>query len=122
MSDFDKIRAWAHDRNIILGSSYKMQLVKLVEELGELAGAIAKNKQDVFIDSIGDIVVVLTIMAEQGGVNIEKCIEAAYNDIKDRKGRMEDGIFVKEEYAPVVAERCLSHTVTSSGIETKVIE
>lgn len=97
MSDFDKIRAWARDRNIILGSTYKMQLVKLVEEMGELAGAIAKGKDDVFIDSIGDMVVVLTIMAEQAGTSIEHCIEAAYNDIKDRKGRMEGGIFVKEE-------------------------
>jgi hypothetical protein len=27
---------------------------------------------------------------------MEECLEVAYNDIKDRKGKMIDGVFVKE--------------------------
>jgi hypothetical protein len=39
--------------------------------------------------------VVLTILAAQKGFNIEECIAHAWSQIKDRKGRMVDGIFVK---------------------------
>lgn len=42
------------------------------------------------------MVVVLTILAEQSGLRIENCIKLAYLEIKDRKGRMIDGVFVKE--------------------------
>jgi NTP pyrophosphatase (non-canonical NTP hydrolase) len=88
---------WANDRNLIEGSTPQAQFVKLVEEIGELAGSIAKpNRKDEAIDAIGDAVVVLTIMAQQLGCSIESCIEAAWNQIKDRKGRMIDGVFVKE--------------------------
>lgn len=96
MPRFNEIRQWAHDRNLIEGSDRFRQMVKLVEEQGELAAGIAKGNEALVIDSIGDMVVVLTIMAAQSGVNIEACIEAAYDEIKDRKGRMIDGVFVKE--------------------------
>lgn len=95
--DFEPIRQWARDRNLIDGSDVKSQTVKLMEEVGELASGVAKNKVDVVTDSIGDCVVVLTILAEQHGLTIENCIEAAYKEIRDRKGRMVDGVFVKEE-------------------------
>lgn len=96
MEHFGKIRSWARDRNLIEGSTPQAQFVKLIEEVGELAEAIAKDKEAQFIDSIGDVVVVLTILAEQKGFLIERCIEMAWNEIKDRKGRMVDGIFVRE--------------------------
>lgn len=96
MPRFNEIRQWAHDRNLIEGSDRFRQMVKLVEEQGELAAGIAKGNEALVIDSIGDMVVVLTIMAAQSGVNIEACIEAAYDEIKDSKGRMIDGVFVKE--------------------------
>lgn len=92
----DLIRQWAHDRNLIEGSDLKSQFVKLIEEAGELANAIAKNDTHEFADAIGDMFVVLTIMAAQNGVLIEDCILAAYHEIKDRKGKMVDGIFLKE--------------------------
>lgn len=88
---------WAEDRNLIDGSTSQAQCVKLGEEFGELCGGIAKGKQDVVVDSIGDMVVVLIIIALQNGVTIEECVQSAYNEIKDRKGRMVDGIFIKEE-------------------------
>lgn len=96
----DRIRQWAHDRNLILGSDPKSQFVKLMEEAGELAAAIARGKQDEFEDAIGDMFVVLTIMAAQTGIPIEECIGKAWSEIKDRKGRMHNGTFVKEDDLP----------------------
>lgn len=96
-SVFDHIRSWAKDRNLIDGSDQKAQTVKLMEETGELASGVAKNNIARVSDSIGDCVVVLTIIAEQYGLTIEGCIDNAYNEIKDRKGRMIDGVFVKQE-------------------------
>ncbi len=72
-------------------------MLKLTEELGELAGAIAKSKEHEVVDAIGDCVVVLTILAAQSGITIEECISKAYDEIKDRKGKMVNGVFVKEE-------------------------
>lgn len=88
---------WAEDRNLLNGSTRKDQMVKLVEEIGELAAGIAKGKEDLVKDSIGDALVVLTIIAEQSGTSIEECLNLAWNEIKDRKGKMMDGIFIKEE-------------------------
>lgn len=96
MPRFNEIRQWEHDRNLIEGSDRFRQMVKLVEEQGELAAGIAKGNEFLVIDSIGDMVVVLTILAEQSGRRIESCIEQAYQEIKDRKGRTQDGVFVKE--------------------------
>jgi NTP pyrophosphatase (non-canonical NTP hydrolase) len=93
---FENIRQWADDRNLIEGSKPVNQVSKLVEELGELATGVNKNKVDLIADGIGDAVVVLTILAKQCGLNIEDCIDIAWNEIKDRKGRMVDGIFIKE--------------------------
>ena len=72
-------------------------MVKVMEELGELANGINKNKQDLIIDSIGDVYVVLVILCMQLGLDINDCIKVAYNEIKDRKGEMVNGTFVKEE-------------------------
>lgn len=94
---FERIRQWAEDRNLIEGSKPINQVSKLVEELGELATGVNKNKMDLIADGVGDAVVVLTILAKQCNMNIEDCIDVAWNEIKDRKGRMVEGIFVKEE-------------------------
>lgn len=95
MSRFTDIRQWASDRNLILGSTTDKQMLKLAEEMGELAGALARGKKPEAEDAIGDMVVVLTILANQLGVRIEDCIECAWDEIKDRKGIMRDGVFVK---------------------------
>ena len=93
----DLIRQWAEDRNLIEGSDLKSQFVKLIEEAGELANAIAKKNDIEFADAIGDIFVVLTILAAQNGMKIEDCIDGAWHEIKDRKGQMENGIFIKDD-------------------------
>jgi hypothetical protein len=72
-------------------------MLKLVEELGELAGSINKHRREDIADGIGDAVVVLTIIAAMHGLEIERCVDGAYQEIKDRKGRMINGVFVKEQ-------------------------
>ena len=96
MSSFDDIRAWACARNLIAGSTPQAQVLKLLEEAGELAAAIAKRRSADAKDAVGDVVVVLTILSTQLGFPIEEAIAAAYEEIKDRKGRMVDGVFIKE--------------------------
>lgn len=90
------IEQWAIDRNLHTADPAK-QTIKLGEEFGELCQGIAKNNRDQVIDSIGDMYVVLTILSQQIGVDIEDCIATAYDEIKDRKGKMINGVFVKEE-------------------------
>ena len=72
MPRFNEIRQWAHDRNLIEGSDRFRQMVKLVEEQGELAAGIAKGNEELVADSIGDMVVVLTILAERLVANIAR--------------------------------------------------
>ena len=63
--------------------------------MGELSDNICKGND--IADDIGDMIVVLINIAERNNLTIEQCLAQAWNDIKDRKGKMVDGIFVKEE-------------------------
>jgi NTP pyrophosphatase (non-canonical NTP hydrolase) len=94
---FDLIRTWADKRGLYNGGDTKTQYCKLMEEAGELGRAILKKDQEEFVDAIGDMVVVLTNLAHLGGVSIEECIDSAYNEIKNRKGKMSNGTFVKND-------------------------
>lgn len=91
----DKIKEWHHDRNLIEGSTDKDQFHKLIQECAELSDNMCKGKD--IRDDIGDVYVVLVNIAERNGLFMEECIEKAWDDIKDRKGRMVDGIFCKEK-------------------------
>ena len=95
-SQFDLIREWADERGLYENGDTKTQALKLVEEVGETCRAILKEDREEVIDGIGDCVVVLTNLAELVGVPIEICIEAAYDEIKNRKGKMANGTYVKE--------------------------
>ena len=94
-SYFDLIREWAEERGIYEKGDPKTQYVKLMEEAGEVGRAILKDDDDEIKDGIGDMVVVLTNLAELNGLTIEECIESAYNTISKRKGKMINGTFVK---------------------------
>jgi len=93
---FEKIRNWAQQRGIYDKGDAKTQYIKLLEETGELAKAILKNDEEEFIDAIGDCVVVLTNLAKLRGYDIEDCINSAYEEISNRKGKMINNTFVKE--------------------------
>lgn len=90
----NKIAQWHRDRNLIDGSTDKDQYMKLIQEAGELSDSICKGRD--IHDDIGDMLVVLINIAERNDISITECLDVAYNDIKDRKGRMIDGVFVKE--------------------------
>ena len=94
---FDLIREWADERGLYDKGDPKTQTLKLMEEAGEICRAVLKNDDEGVIDGIGDCVVVLTNLAELSGNTIEKCIEPAYNEIKGRKGKMDNGTFKKDE-------------------------
>jgi len=93
---FPLIRDWAKDRGIYDKGNSHTQYVKLMEEAGELAEALLKKDRYEIKDAIGDMVVVLTNLAVLEGMQIESCIESAYNEIANRKGKMENGTFVKQ--------------------------
>jgi len=95
-SHFDLIRQWANNRGLYKGGDPKTQALKLVEEVGETCKAILKSDQAEIEDGIGDCVVVLTNLAHLCNTDIEYCIELAYNEIKDRKGKMDNGTFKKD--------------------------
>ena len=90
-----QIEQWAIDRGLHTADPSK-QMLKLMEEVGELAEGLAKDNPDAVQDAIGDAYVVLTILSMQLGMDIRQCVKMAYNEIKDRKGRMVNGVFVKE--------------------------
>jgi NTP pyrophosphatase (non-canonical NTP hydrolase) len=100
-----QIIEWAEARNIIKGARPIKQAYKTLEECGELIAAITVKemttepcKQDdaEIADAIGDIIVTLCIQAEMQGLDIVECLQGAYNEIKDRRGKMVGGKFVKE--------------------------
>ena len=94
---FGKIRQWAQTRGLYDKGNSHTQYVKLQEEAGELAKALLKNDKPEIIDSIGDMVVVLTNLAHLEGYTIEQCIATAYKVISKRTGKMVNGTFVKDE-------------------------
>jgi len=94
---FNLIREWAEERGLYDKGDPKTQYLKLMEEAGEVGRALLKDDQPEVIDGIGDMVVVLTNLARLCNVSIEECIEAAYNEISTRKGKMINGTFVKND-------------------------
>ena len=92
---FDLIRQWAQERGIYDKGNSHTQYVKLMEEAGELAQALLNKDSYEIKDAIGDMVVVLTNLAVLEGMQIENCIDSAYNEIANRTGTMHNGTFVK---------------------------
>jgi len=96
VSQFDLIREWADERGLYENGDPKTQALKLAEEVGETCRAILKEDTPEIIDGIGDCVVVLTNLAELTGTPIEACIDRAYNEIKNRTGKMVNGTYKKD--------------------------
>ena len=119
-----KVTEWAQDRNIIKGSTAQVQFKKYLEESIELfatlnpeltpfqiTNEIGRMVDDLYRDGrikkapkgktikddIGDCMVVLNNLALMSDTTLEECAAHAWNDIKDRKGFMnEHGVFIKE--------------------------
>jgi len=87
---------WSEARGIIPNSTSLAQLSKAYEEMEELENALNLRDKPGIIDGLGDVLVCLINVAALEDVDLTRCLEAAYNEIKDRKGHMnKEGIFVK---------------------------
>lgn len=93
----NEIEIWGYARGITVNGKPLGQAKKTIEEAEELLLAVHENDREGIKDAIGDIVVTLIMQCALQGFNLTECMEAAYNEIKDRKGYLnEHGIFVKE--------------------------
>ena len=90
----EKVEQWHVDRNLIDGANDKDQVLKLLQEMGELSDNVCKGND--IRDDLGDMLVVMINIMKRNNISMEECLQVAYDDIKDRKGKMIDGIFVKE--------------------------
>ena len=101
MKSFDelihKVTLWAEERDILKEENAHKQMCKVLEELGETSKAMLKNNRPELIDGLGDTFVTLIILCKQLGLEPWFCLEFAYEQIKDRKGKTVGGVFVKEE-------------------------
>jgi NTP pyrophosphatase (non-canonical NTP hydrolase) len=87
---------WADQKGLIKPENAPKQFMKVVEELGELSSAIIKEDIDKELDGYGDVLITLIILAEQRNIDLKLALNLAYNEIKDRKGTLKDGSFIKE--------------------------
>jgi NTP pyrophosphatase (non-canonical NTP hydrolase) len=92
----EKVLEWAENRNLLHNENALKQYSKLQEESNELLLSILNKDPYEQIDAIGDCAVVLIILANQLGHDFDKCLESAYDEIKNRTGRTENGNFIKD--------------------------
>ncbi len=90
------VEKWARDKDFLVPENATRQMLKVMEELGETASALAKNDQAELKDGIGDVFVTMIILANQCEFSPYECLLTAWNEISDRKGITVDGIFIKE--------------------------
>lgn len=99
VDDYERaVIGWAVERGIMEHSTIQAQVLKAVSEMGELADATTKGQHDEFRDAVGDVLVCLINAAHMNGLTLTDCLGAAWEEIKDRKGRMiPGGVFVKDD-------------------------
>ena len=90
-----QVENWGISKNITNPENTKSQLLKVVEELGELAGDVNKRRDPT--DSLGDVLVTVILTAKCLGITLTDALEHSWNIIKDRTGETVDGAFVKHE-------------------------
>ena len=98
----EQVVQWAKDRNILENSNAIKQISKTQEELDETLDALKRLEQGEetileVADGIGDMLVTIILLAKTVGLNSVDCLADAYDEIKERKGKMIDGLFVKEQ-------------------------
>ena len=93
----EQILDWGIQKGILPHAEPLAQLDKTKEEVGELELAIYEHDVDEVKDAIGDIYVTITMQAEAWGFTMQECVQAAYDVIKHRTGKMVGGKFVKDK-------------------------
>ena len=92
----NKVKIWANEKDLLKKENSQAQMLKVLEEVGETAGALLKNKNQEIIDGLGDSFVTIIILCYQLGLEPKDCLEAAWNEIKNRKGKTVNGTFIRE--------------------------
>src|SRR5699024_8497463 len=90
-----QVEQWSIDKDLHKADPSR-QMLKSIEEFGEIGAALSRNKLDDLKDGIGDTVVTLIILAQQHGWSLQECLQYAYDEISQRKGRTINGTFIKE--------------------------
>lgn len=95
-----KINHWADKRNLKQADP-KIQWMRVTEEVGEIRDVLLKptkftEPQAALKDAIGDTLVTIIVLAHQLDLDVTECLGIAYEEIKNRKGKMINGTFVKE--------------------------
>jgi len=91
----ENVLSWAKEKNILHKENAPKQFMKMTEELGEVSQAFLKSDNNLSLE-IGDLLVTLTIFAKQNNLNLIECFAAAYEKIKNRTGKTENGVFIKD--------------------------
>lgn len=96
-----KINEWADDRSLKQADP-KIQWMRVTEEVGEIRDVLLKptkftEPQAALKDAIGDTLVTIIVLAHQLDLDVTECLSIAYEEIKNRKGKMINGTFVKED-------------------------
>lgn len=89
------VEEWSKEKRLDKAEPEK-QMLKVIEEVGEVVAALARNNENDLRDGIGDVVVTLIILAMQNNMDLYECVNQAYSEIKNRQGEMINGAFVKE--------------------------
>ena len=97
----DKVNDWADERNLKQADP-KIQWMRITEEVGEIRDVLLKptkftDPQAALKDAIGDTLVTIIVLAHQLDLDVTECLGIAYEEIKNRKGKMINGTFVKED-------------------------
>ena len=108
----EKVKSWGIQKGIT-GPNGKgtllAQLSKTQEELTETRDAAVRmktlNERDIrhydaqldLIDGLGDTCVTLILAAEMAGLDFQECLQAAYDEIAGRTGKMVGGQFIKDK-------------------------
>jgi len=114
MKNFEELQKltleWAKDKDLLHADNADKQFMKFIEEVFEFKteydilwyevrrqGGISKDNVRPLMIEMGDIFVTLIVLCNQIGIEPIKCLDMAYEKIKDRTGKTIDGVFVKEE-------------------------
>jgi NTP pyrophosphatase (non-canonical NTP hydrolase) len=91
-----QVEDWAQAKGLLKKENVSKQFLKVIEEIGELSSAIARNDEQETIDAIGDTFVTLIILSAQLGYDPVACLDVAHDEIKDRTGKTVNGVFIKD--------------------------
>lgn len=111
----EKVLEWADSHDLLHEENADKQFMKFIEEAFEFKTEfdylkrIGQDPSECYSDyeqietqenmqlEMGDVFVTLIILCKQLGIEPQRCLELAYEKIKDRKGETRNGVFYKAE-------------------------